>query len=478
MRRIALAAGLLLVHAAASFGQYQPSWRLRHYDLDYQILPAEHLYRGTATLRLENVSGRPQGTVPLALYRLQHVDLVDDLHGAPLRFTAPVVTAPDWPEFQAVSLEVQLPREAAPSEAVELRVRHSGPMLGYTEVKRYTTDTIGKDLSLLRQDTLAYPQLGPVTDRDLSGNLLAQIAAGWTFRLAVVVPKPLVVAASGRSVGRTEVDGDRWRYEFESTLPTWRIDAVAAHYSVVEQPERGLRGYFFVSDAAAANAAMEVMAKSIEAYTRWFGPIAGSGYTLIEVPPGYGAQAGTGYQVQTADALGSPESMGALAHEIAHTWNVPSREEHLSRFLDEAFATYFQALMDEVLAGSGGTQRRLEEYRRRYLREVDAHPEWGAVAVRDDGRADLGDLSYSKGPWVLAVLDEIVGRDDFQRIVRTFLARYRESGATPADFRAVAEEVSGRGLDRFWAEWMDEGEPSTVLLRENTDPDRIAARYR
>ena len=67
MRRIALAAGLLLVHAAASFGQYQPSWRLRHYDLDYQILPAEHLYRGTATLRLENVSGRPQGTVPLAL---------------------------------------------------------------------------------------------------------------------------------------------------------------------------------------------------------------------------------------------------------------------------------------------------------------------------------------------------------------------------------------------------------------------------
>ena len=59
------------------------------------------------------------------------------------------------------------------------------------------------------------------------------------------------------------------------------------------------------------------------------------------------------------------DGMRMLAHEIAHAWNVPSREEATSRFLDEAFATSFQALADEVLASAGGravSNRRLDSF--------------------------------------------------------------------------------------------------------------------
>jgi len=477
--RTILLAGLALLSARAAVGQYEPVWQPRHCDLEYDSLPSDRLYRGTATLSLENVSKHGERVVSLALYRLQDVESVEDATGTSLPFTASVVKAPDWLGYQAQSLEVQLPGPAAPGSTVHVRVRHSGPMLGCTEVKRYTKDAISQDFSLLRQDTLAYPQLGPVTDRDLSGNLQAQMATGWTFRLRVVVPKPIVVAASGRQVRRTDVDANRWRYEFESTSPTWRLDVAAAPYSVVERSDLGLRGYFFPADATAATAAMDVMARSIEAYTRWFGPDAsiGSGYTLIEVPQGYGSQAGAGYFVQTADGLASPDAMRMLAHEIAHAWNVPSREEAISRFLDEAFATYFHALADEVLAGAGGRQRRLEEYRKRYLNAVAAHPEWGRAAIADYGRANLTDLSYTKGPWVLAVLDEIVGRDAFERTVQAFLRRYQRSGAKLVDFKSVAEEVSNRKLDSFWAEWIEQGGASTALLREHPDPRQIATRY-
>lgn len=472
-------AGIALLGARVAVGQYEPVWQPRHCDLEYEIVPSDRLYRGTTTLSLENVSKRGERVVSLALYRLQNVEGVEDTTGTALPFTARVVEAPDWRGFRAQSLEVQLPGPAAPGSTVHVRVHHSGPMLGYAEVKRYTKDAISHDFSLLRQDTLAYPQLGPVTDRDLSGNLQAQITAGWTFRLRVVVRKPLVVAASGRQVRRTDVDANRWRYEFESTSPTWRIDVAAAPYSVVERSDVGLRGYFFPADSTAATAAMDVMARSIEAYTKWFGPgtSIGSGYTLIEVPQGYGSQAGAGYFVQTADGLASPDGMRMLAHEIAHAWNVPSREEATSRFLDEAFATYFQALADEVLAGAGGRLRRLEEYRKRYLDAVAAHPEWGQAAIANYGRVDLTDLSYTKGPWVLAVLDEIVGRDAFERTVRTFLRRYQGTGAKLVDFKSVAEEVSNRKLDSFWAEWIEQGAASTALLRQHPDPRQIATRY-
>jgi Peptidase family M1 domain len=478
MRRAAATAGMVLLWAVGAVAAYQPIWRIQHYELEYEILPGAHIYRGQATLSVENVSDRDQTTLPLALYRLQDVEGVEDAAGQPCPFVAEVVKAPDRLGFQAVQITVKLPNPVAPGKTLRLRVRHSGPMLGYQELMRYTKDGIGEDFSLLRQDVLAYPQLGPVTDRDLSGNILAQIAAGWTFHLAVTVPKPLVVAASGRQVKRTDVDANRWRYEFESVLPTWRIDIAVADYQTVEQPDRGLKVYVFPADFATANQAMELMAKAIQSFTEWFGPVEGAGYTLIEIPEGYGSQAGTRYFLQTADALKNREALPILAHEISHTWNAPSREEYNSRFLDEAFATYFQALADEVLAGPGAKQRRLEEYRALFARRLEEHPEWGKVAIRDYGREDLGELSYLKGPWSLAVLDELVGHDPFKKTVRTFLARYRASGATPAEFRAVAEEVSGRKLDSFWSEWFEQGEVSTSLMQQQLSAAEIAARYR
>jgi aminopeptidase N len=478
MRRATIMAGMILLSAAGTRAQYQPTWRIQHYELEYEILPSAHIYRGTATLSLENVSGRKQAALLLALYRLQDVEGVEEEAGRPCEFVATVVKAPDWLGFQAVELKINLPDPVAPGGTLRLRVRHAGPMLGYQELMRYTKDHIGEDFSVLRQDTLAYPELGPVTDRDLSGNSIAAMAKGWTFRLGVTVPKPLVVAASGRQVRRTEVDANRWRYEFESVLPTWRVDIAVGNYKVVEQPQRKLKVYVFPADVGAAQDAMEVMAKSLAAFTEWFGPIPGVGYTLIEVPEGYGSQAGTLDLLQTADALKDKKQLRNVAHEISHAWNAPSQEEPPTRFLDEAFATYFQALADDVLDAPGAKQRRLEEYRQNYLRELKENPAVGKVAMIDYGRKDIAYLSYMKGPWVLAVLDALVGHEAFKKIVRTFLARYRESGATPAEFKAVAEEVSGRKLDKFWAEWFEQGEASTTLLREHSDPQEIAARYR
>lgn len=478
MRRTAVVAGMILLCVGAAAAQYQPTWRIQHYELEYEILPSDHIYRGTATLSLENISDRGQTTLPLGLYRLQDVEGVEDTLGRPLEFVADVVKAPDWPGFQAVTIEVKLPDAVGAGETARLRVRHGGPMLGYRELMRYTKDSIEEDFSLLRPDVLAYPVLGPVTERDLLGNINTQIVAGWTFRLRVTVPKPLVVAASGRQVRRTQLDAKRWRYEFESILPTWRVDVAVADYKVVEQAQQQLKVYVFPAHVKMAEAAMEVMVKAMDTFRQWFGPVPGAGYTLIEIPEGYGSQAGTLYCLQTADVLKDENKLQNLAHEISHAWNVPSREAHVSRFLDEAFASYFQALFDEVFLGAPAKARRLEDYRQSYLRRVERQPKWGTVAIADYGREELTDLSYVKGPWVLAVLDEIVGHNTFKQIVRTFLARYRRSGATLAELRAVAEEVSGRKLDSFWADWIEQGEASTALLRQHSDPSKIAARYR
>ncbi len=42
----------------------------------------------------------------------------------------------------------------------------------------------------------------------------------------------------------------------------------------------------------------------------------------------------------------------------------------------------------------------------------------------------------------------------------------------------MAEEACGRSLDRLWTDWIAEGQPSTALLRQYSEPGRIADRYR
>jgi len=42
----------------------------------------------------------------------------------------------------------------------------------------------------------------------------------------------------------------------------------------------------------------------------------------------------------------------------------------------------------------------------------------------------------------------------------------------------VAEETCGGRLDALWTEWIDQGESSSALLRQNSEPARIADRYR
>jgi len=67
MRNTLLTRAVALICSSVASAPYSPTWRIRHYHLDYEILPGEGVYRGAATLSLENASTQVQRSVPLAL---------------------------------------------------------------------------------------------------------------------------------------------------------------------------------------------------------------------------------------------------------------------------------------------------------------------------------------------------------------------------------------------------------------------------
>jgi aminopeptidase N len=64
-------------------------------------------------------------------------------------------------------------------------------------------------------------------------------------------------------------------------------------------------------------------------------------------------------------------------------------------------------------------------------------------------------MTYQKGGWVLHMLRTEVGTGNFWTAIREYYRRYRNTNASTADLREVFEQVSGKELDWFFAQWLN-----------------------
>ena len=161
------------------------------------------------------------------------------------------------------------------------------------------------------------------------------------------------------------------------------------------------------------------------------------------------------YDVGTATWSGLP---AIVAHEIAHQWYGDSVALKRWRdiWLNEGFATYAEWMW---IAHDGG--RSVErQFRDAYSRPADAG--FWTLKVSDPGYANLFNAPiYERGAMTLHALRLKVGRQDFARILRAWARRHENGNATTADFRLLAERVSGRSLGAFFNDWIvDEDKPA------------------
>jgi aminopeptidase N len=124
-------------------------------------------------------------------------------------------------------------------------------------------------------------------------------------------------------------------------------------------------------------------------------------------------------------------------------------------WLSQGLAEYSAfSLRESTLTGA-----QLENLRRELLEKALTF-EQTASLVRapsnlDDQSTAYQYIMYSKGAMVYKLLRDTLGEEKFNKLIRTFLDRYRDKNASVDDFEKLTGEIAGQPMRYFFARWVE-----------------------
>lgn len=150
-----------------------------------------------------------------------------------------------------------------------------------------------------------------------------------------------------------------------------------------------------------------------------------------------------------------------VIHEVAHQWfgNCVTEYDWDDVWLSEGFATYFTLMFREHAYGRDDFVNGLNDAKNLVYNHYKTDKESSIV---HDNLKDMKDvltysIQYQKGAWVLHMLRNYIGEDDFREGIRKYYKRYYNSNTTTEEFKKEMEVVSGVDLDLFFDQWLYNG---------------------
>jgi Peptidase family M1 domain len=243
-----------------------------------------------------------------------------------------------------------------------------------------------------------------------------------------------------------------WRFSAKSVrdvawaaAPDFRWDAVNAN-GVLAQSY-----YQFAKAGKAWEQGAEQTAWTIRNYSDLFFKYPYPQATSVAGPVG-GMEYPMFVMVHYGSPLDDPKSIfGTVNHEHGHEWfpMVVGSNERRYAWQDEGFNTYINAFANE--RRYPGTNA-FPFYQSNWKQAVDNRVDSPLMTPPDqiDPRA-LGAIGYRKpGAVLLALRDNVVGKESFDRAFREYIKRWAFKHPAPGDFFRTVENVSGMDLGWYW----------------------------
>ena len=442
------------------------------YTLIIDISIDNKLLKAESRIKLLNAGAEPVDRFQLLLNRGLNVTAIEYDKGD-VSFTQRRDGFTDLKEMVVNIVDVLLGKPLKGGDTVSMHVTYEGEISSYEDIFAYIKDRISEEYTLIRTDAFSYPILGVMEFKRLI-SLIPQQRVG--FELKVRVPTGYKVANVGKLLSYVEAD-DKVTFTYASKLPSWRIDIAVSEFNLLSDEELDLHVFALEADHVHAERILRELIRCLRFYRGWFGdPGRWAGYTVIEVPEGWGSQADVTGMLLEAKSFRDGQRVESLYHELAHLWNVTSGERIPSRFLDEGFATYLQLLAVREFFGEDIFKEKLDKFRQRAVKMAEDNPILLEIPVASYGEHGATDASYFVGAWILYILHRIVGDRCFRDTIRTFLKRYSNKPATLEDFKQTVLNTCGTKVDKLLNEWLF-GNKAIQYLKQNTPVEELLEIY-
>ena len=325
-----------------------------------------------------------------------------------------------------------------------------------------------------------------------------------TFDIALSVRPGLFAASNGNFIG--QADTTRWaepfvrhRWKEEYPMPPYLFSIAASPYVLltddfVYAPGETMLVTHYVYPHLAAQAAvdLDIAVPALSYFSSLLGiyPFIGEKYGIATCGIGGGMEHQTLTSYGAALLTGDHRYDWLYIHEFGHQWfgDLVTCADWTHIWLNEGWASYFEALWFEHLGGPGDLKA--------YMQTMDTPLYWQGPVLRDPGNTDpwyyFDRVVYDKGAWIVHMLRHIMGDQDFFDATRAYLADplFSYGNADSEEFEAAFEAFYGGQLDWFfdpwltrtdrlacewsWSSWEQEGHNHlSIYVRQLTDPPYV-----
>jgi aminopeptidase N len=169
-------------------------------------------------------------------------------------------------------------------------------------------------------------------------------------------------------------------------------------------------------------------------------------------------------------------SDGLQSHELAHQWfgDYLTCRTWADIWLNESFATYFQAMWDEHHLGKDDFLYVDVKANQEAYFQAWARGQRRPIVTRNYANPDavFDTYAYPRGGAVLHMLRTYLGEDNWWRSINHYLTKYAHQPVETAQLRIAIEETTGQPMDWFFDEWLYKMGHPVFRVVQDYDPSK------
>ena len=290
-----------------------------------------------------------------------------------------------------------------------------------------------------------------------------------TSELKATVDKKYTVVSNGKLISDTEnADGTRTaHWKMDTPYTNYLTSIVVGEYADIKQEWNGIPIHNF----GYKNETKEVAAtvKNLPDMLDFFSKVTGVKYPYPKYAQTFVEDFGGGMEnisattmieemIHDERTLLDEDSDSLQAHELAHQWfgDYVTTRDWGQIWLNESFATYFDALYNEKSKGRDDfLYENVRGNQNQYYQtwnDGNRHPIVTKNYANKDAMFDS--YAYPRGAAVLHMLRKHLGDEGFFKSLNHYLTTNANQPVSTEDLRIAVEETTGESMDWFFDQWL------------------------